>query len=173
MEGYFPSAKAHSSIDEIEEERRLMYVAATRARDHLIMCYPGREELPLWQLADSGYRNGLSSFIHALPGEVMDHVSTNGPGGRTGFIWPLQNFRIHRKSFRSPTPTLPDAPITENIKNTQDGDVSSLRPGDRVRHPAFGRGVISKFMDNTKVEVLFRDVGRKLLHLEHTTLEKM
>ncbi|MBW1912860.1 MAG: DUF3553 domain-containing protein [Deltaproteobacteria bacterium] len=50
---------------------------------------------------------------------------------------------------------------------------SGLRPGDQVRHPAFGKGVISKFMDKEKVEVLFRDVGRKLLHLEYTTLEKV
>jgi DNA helicase-2/ATP-dependent DNA helicase PcrA len=49
----------------------------------------------------------------------------------------------------------------------------ALRPGDRVNHPAFGKGVISKFVDKTKVEVLFRDAGRKLLHLEHTILEKI
>ena len=52
-------------------------------------------------------------------------------------------------------------------------DPSDLRPGDRVRHPAFGRGVISKFKDNARVEVLFSDVGKKLLHLEHTILEKL
>ena len=53
-------------------------------------------------------------------------------------------------------------------RNTDD-----LRPGDRVNHPAFGHGVVSKFLDSEKVEVLFRDVGRKLLHLEYTTLEKI
>jgi hypothetical protein len=50
---------------------------------------------------------------------------------------------------------------------------SELRPGDRVAHPAFGRGVISKLIDDEKVEVLFRDWGRKLLHLGHTSLEKV
>ncbi|MDB9823195.1 ATP-dependent helicase [Deltaproteobacteria bacterium] len=173
MEGYFPSAKAHSSVEAIEEERRLMYVAATRAKDHLLMCYPGQEELPPWQLADTGYRNGLSSFIQALPEEVMEQISPNGQSGKARPRWPLNNFRIRQKSFRSPTSLLSDAPVKEKIESTHDGDVSSLRPGDRVKHPAFGRGVISRFMDSTKVEVLFRDVGRKLLHLEHTTLEKM
>ena len=66
MEGYFPIAKAHSNLAAIEEERRLMYVAATRAKDHLILCYPGQEYIPVWQLADIGYRTGLSSFIQAL-----------------------------------------------------------------------------------------------------------
>jgi DNA helicase-2/ATP-dependent DNA helicase PcrA len=173
MEGYFPSVKAHSNAEAIEEERRLMYVAATRAKDHLIMCYPGREELPLWQLADSGYRNGLSSFIDELPGEVMDHVSRSGPGVKRKFTWPLKISRTRRKSFPSSTSILTAPPVAKNIKSNQYEDISSLRPVDRVRHPAFGRGVISRFIDRTKVEVLFRDVGRKLLHLEHTTLEKM
>jgi DNA helicase-2/ATP-dependent DNA helicase PcrA len=42
-----------------------------------------------------------------------------------------------------------------------------------VAHPAFGAGVISKFVDTDKVEVLFRNFGRKLLHLQYTTLEKV
>jgi DNA helicase-2/ATP-dependent DNA helicase PcrA len=42
-----------------------------------------------------------------------------------------------------------------------------------VRHPAFGPGVVSRFPDTDKVEVFFRNVGRKLLHLEYTTLEKV
>ena len=50
---------------------------------------------------------------------------------------------------------------------------SSLKQGDRVKHPAFGTGVIAKFLDKEKVKVLFRDVGPKLLHLEYTTLEKI
>ncbi|MCK4824358.1 DUF3553 domain-containing protein, partial [bacterium] len=45
--------------------------------------------------------------------------------------------------------------------------------GDRVNHPAFGPGVVSKFIADDKVEVLFRKVGRKLLHMEYTTLEKI
>ena len=42
-EGYFPSARSSQSEEGIEEERRLMYVAATRAKDQLILCYPGQE----------------------------------------------------------------------------------------------------------------------------------
>jgi DNA helicase-2/ATP-dependent DNA helicase PcrA len=49
---------------------------------------------------------------------------------------------------------------------------SELNPGDKVKHPAFGSGVILKFIADNKVEVLFRNVERKLLHLEYTTLEK-
>jgi len=40
MEGFFPSAQAFSSIDSLEEERRLMYVAVTRAKQNLFLSYP-------------------------------------------------------------------------------------------------------------------------------------
>jgi DNA helicase-2/ATP-dependent DNA helicase PcrA len=40
LEGRFPSMRAAGSDDEMEEERRLMYVACTRAKDHLIITYP-------------------------------------------------------------------------------------------------------------------------------------
>lgn len=50
---------------------------------------------------------------------------------------------------------------------------SGLFQGDRVKHPAFGPGIVSKLIADDKVEVLFRNAGRKLLHLEYTTLEKI
>lgn len=40
LEGRFPSMKAQSDGEEIEEELRLMYVACTRAKDHLFITYP-------------------------------------------------------------------------------------------------------------------------------------
>jgi DNA helicase II / ATP-dependent DNA helicase PcrA len=173
MEGCFPSAKSYSSEADLEEERRLLYVAATRAKDTLMLCYPGQEELPVWQLAEMGYRSGLSSFIKALPGEVMEHASPGSAFKKSGF-----SFQGHREAL--PTGRVTESPSlfskipkTWNIDDSSQGKSSGLRPGDRVRHPAFGRGVVSKFMDGAKVEVLFKDVGRKLLHLEHTTLEKM
>src|SRR5688572_23673588 len=40
VDGWFPMARALGHDDELEEERRLMYVAMTRARDHLAITYP-------------------------------------------------------------------------------------------------------------------------------------
>lgn len=152
MEGYFPSAKAYANAHAIEEERRLMYVAATRAKDQLTVCHPSQESRPAWQWTEVGYRSGLSSFIQALPEHVVEYGSSEPSGTRRRTQWPVRQSRVD-----------------------QDGETHpyGLRPGDKVNHPAFGRGVISKFMDEEKVEVLFRDWGRKLLHLGHTTLEKL
>ncbi|UCB48098.1 MAG: UvrD-helicase domain-containing protein [Deltaproteobacteria bacterium] len=152
MEGYFPTARAYSNEEALEEERRLMYVAATRAKDQLIICYPSEEARPAWQWGETGYRSGLSSFIQALPHDVIEYGS----------------------SMVSETAARRGSPVRHaGIYQQQEDAPSELRPGDRVSHPAFGQGVISKFMDDEKVEVLFRDWGRKLLHLGYTTLEKM
>jgi DNA helicase-2/ATP-dependent DNA helicase PcrA len=152
MEGYFPSAKAYSNQEGIEEERRLMYVAATRAKDRILICYPSGESRPAWQWGDGGYRSGLSSFVRDLPNDVIDYGST---------VSSRRSPRVHRAA---PEPRVYRATETPS---------SELRPGDRVAHPAFGRGVISKLIDDEKVEVLFRDFGRKLLHLGYTNLEKV
>jgi DNA helicase-2/ATP-dependent DNA helicase PcrA len=152
MEGYFPSAKAYSNQEGIEEERRLMYVAATRAKDRILICYPSGESRPAWQWGDGGYRRGLSSFVRDLPNDVIDYGST---------VSSRRSPRVHRAA---PEP---------RVYRAAETPFSELRPGDRVAHPAFGRGVISKLIDDEKVEVLFRDWGRKLLHLGYTSLEKV
>jgi DNA helicase-2/ATP-dependent DNA helicase PcrA len=173
MEGYFPSFKAYSSMEAIEEERRLMYVAATRAKDQLIICYPGQEDLPMWRLEDTGYRNGLSSFIRALPMELMEQRSSTSPTARPVLMQPGRRGRFYKKGPLARPEGLSDIRTKEEGQGLGDKKQSGLRLGDRVKHPAFGRGVVSRFMGDNKVEVLFRDVGRKLLHLEHTTLEKL
>ena len=155
MEGYFPSSKAHTNQDAIEEERRLMYVAATRAKDQLILCYPG-SELPRFRNSYSGAGNacvrGLSSFIQALPEDTTQQQRTGAPVFGNTFQWPGK----------------------KKVAGVQDREnPSGLRLGDRVVHPAFGKGVIAKVIDKDKVEVLFGKVGRKLLHLGYTALEKI
>ncbi len=40
LEGYFPSGQSYGSLETLEEERRLMYVASTRAKQNLYVCYP-------------------------------------------------------------------------------------------------------------------------------------
>jgi len=152
-EGYFPSARASQSEDGVEEERRLMYVAATRAKDHLVLCYPGQEIAHGWSSGYSASSRGLSSFIQALPQGLFEFRSM-GVAEKVQWLSPA-------------TPASPE--VQERLKESPAG----LRAGDRVKHPAFGHGVISKLVDKEKVEVLFRDFGRKLLHLGYTSLEKI
>jgi DNA helicase II / ATP-dependent DNA helicase PcrA len=153
MEGYFPPAKANAQEEAIEEERRLMYVAATRAKDRLILCYPSQEMGRTWFSSET---RGLSSFIQALPQDLVEHALPSG-GARRARAWESAvTFGRREKSVRP----IPDKP-------------AGLRSGDRVRHPAFGQGVVARLVGEEKVEVLFKDVGRKLLHMGYTALEKV
>ena len=40
LDGFFPSSQSFDKIETLEEERRLMYVASTRAKQNLYVCYP-------------------------------------------------------------------------------------------------------------------------------------
>jgi DNA helicase-2/ATP-dependent DNA helicase PcrA len=155
-EGRFPAARSYSSTEGIEEERRLMYVAATRARDQLVMCYPSQESAAPWQLGQGRGRAGLSSFVQALPEEVASHDSAGRPA-RISYHGSLSQQGM--KSSAGPQGSKIDFP--------------GFSQGDRVNHPAFGPGVVSKLVKGDKVEVLFRNFGRKLLHMAYTTLEKV
>ncbi|MEJ2726665.1 MAG: ATP-dependent helicase [Deltaproteobacteria bacterium] len=71
MEGYFPSGKANANVEAMEEERRLMYVAATRAKDGLFLCYPSQE----------AYRT------RACPLQLRSFRFHPGPSRGGGNIW--------------------------------------------------------------------------------------
>jgi len=162
MEGRFPSAMAYNNPADLEEERRLMYVAATRAKDRLILCYPGQESMPPWQMAGTGFRSGLSSFIRDLPAGVVSHESN---GDHRGFSLKWKDLNPAHKRIRNE--------VNQEGFHADPSGPAEFSQGEKVRHPAFGPGVVSKFVSNDKVEVVFRNAGRKLLHLEYTTLEKI
>ena len=151
MEGRFPASMAYSNPLNLEEERRLMYVAATRAKDQLLISYPGQESVPVWSNY-GGAGNGLSSFISTLPSYLFSHE-------RGAAKTLLRGRKRGKRQFETSL-----EPRSRSYPFSQ---------GDRVRHPAFGPGVVSKFVASNKVEVLFKNFGKKLLHLEYTTLEKI
>lgn len=156
MEGYFPSSRAYAKEEDLEEERRLLYVAATRAKDELFLCYPGMESRNLRYNSggvEGYFQGGLSSFVRDIPEGLLKHGFSSR---HAGFSRPA--------SGRNP--------LRSMAGFEGRGKAEGLRLGDRVTHPAFGPGVISRFRGENKVEVLFRNAGRKLLHLEYTTLEK-
>lgn len=73
LDGRFPSLRAMDSEEELEEERRLMYVAATRAREHLFFTYPG-------QVYDRG--SGMmfsepSRFLDDMPFEILERTTAD------------------------------------------------------------------------------------------------
>jgi DNA helicase-2/ATP-dependent DNA helicase PcrA len=154
VDGRFPSAKSFAHRDSLEEELRLLYVAATRAKDKLIMTYPGHELVGKAGAVRGNSQGGASSFIRALPPDVIEH-----------------------RPFLRPSLFPYDEPLRSSLAapslDPMGGRWGELKPGDKVSHPAFGVGVIARFQGDDKVEVIFRDKGSKLLHLGYTSLDKV
>jgi DNA helicase-2/ATP-dependent DNA helicase PcrA len=154
VDGRFPPERSFLNMESLEEELRLLYVAATRAKDKLIMVYPGQGTMCNPEGWTGDYRRGLSSFIRALPQDVIEHRS---------FVL----------SSVSPEDAILGLRIFGESMDSSGADSAGLKPGDRVNHPAFGLGVVSRFLGEDKVEVIFRERGTKLLHLGYTILEKI
>jgi DNA helicase-2/ATP-dependent DNA helicase PcrA len=82
LDGRFPSLHAQSSEEEMEEELRLMYVAATRAREGLVFTYPRQ----VYDRSLGIILNRPSRFIDMIPEEILEKRSI-GFSGRSQYFW--------------------------------------------------------------------------------------
>jgi len=175
VDGRFPPGKSFSNRESLEEELRLLYVAATRAKDKLIMAYPGREMVRNAGGFINKYHQGISSFVSALPHDVIEHhslISSYSPAVAP-FASKMYAGSIYESADVSRDNGLLESRLFYKPLDLTAVDSAALKQGDRVSHPAFGIGVIAKFMGDDKVEVIFKDKGIKLLHLGYTSLEKI
>ena len=69
-DGNIPSDMATGTADEIEEERRLFYVALTRARDFLDVCFPLKYYAKKWSTGD---RHSMAQLTRFLPESLLHH----------------------------------------------------------------------------------------------------
>ena len=150
-EGRFPSQHVVPG-EQWEEERRLFYVAATRAKEQLFLSFP-REVAG----ADRRfYFAGMSPFVAELKPELYETVQTA--------IRPVESF--------APQQTQPIAARGEEFAAPLPGKVQAgeLQPGMRVEHAFFGQGLVSRLPGPRRVEVLFDRHGSKILHLDYARL---
>jgi DNA helicase II / ATP-dependent DNA helicase PcrA len=82
LDGRFPSVHAQSSEEDMEEELRLMYVAATRAREGLVFTYPRQ----VYDRSLGIILNRPSRFIDMIPEEILEKRSI-GFSGRSQYRW--------------------------------------------------------------------------------------
>jgi DNA helicase-2/ATP-dependent DNA helicase PcrA len=71
LEGKFPSSYAFNSEEEMEEERRLMCVAATRAKENLFITYP----VNIYDRVSGKVFSKPSRFVRELPSELFEDWS--------------------------------------------------------------------------------------------------
>ncbi len=77
VDGRFPSAYSFTSDEELEEERRLFYVAVTRAKKHLHLTYP----INVYDKATGAVLSKPSRFLDAVPSSMLDTWALIEEGG--------------------------------------------------------------------------------------------
>jgi DNA helicase-2/ATP-dependent DNA helicase PcrA len=149
----------------LEEERRLCYVALTRARERLYLSW-----------ARTRYRNGRlelsapSRFLDAVPQSVVEERSTTPSWTRAGsYPGSSGSGRARWRRVEEPEPVFEDDEASQ--------DRPRLIKGERVRHRKFGGGVVREISGvgrGLKVTVEFDDteVGTKQLLVAYAALER-
>lgn len=157
----FPSSRSLESEADTEEERRLAYVAVTRAKEKLYLSHA--EERMLYGRTD---RNRISRFIKELPADCIEKESEEAKPSAylNGYEKPhslsLQQQIAQRKADRNS--------VTVNTE--------TFSAGDRVIHKIFGEGTVlsSKPMANdTLVEIAFDNRGTKKIMANYTKIKKI
>ncbi|MDP1818377.1 MAG: DNA helicase PcrA [Acidimicrobiales bacterium] len=172
-DGVFPHLRAIGDPDELGEERRLAYVALTRAREHLYVTHAWSRTL----YGGTQY-NPPSRFLDEIPEELVDVSEQRRPsrGGRTygsggggygsrGAGVSSNRERVVERAMRS---------SSGPSKSGADG--IGLKVGDDVSHATFGEGVILNIEgsgDKAEAVIRFRGVGEKRLLLSWAPVKKL
>jgi DNA helicase-2/ATP-dependent DNA helicase PcrA len=164
-EGIFPHSRAQLSPAELEEERRLMYVGLTRAKEKIYLLYTEQRTI-----FGSTQVNPPSRFIAEIPDHLVeehDRVSS-GMMGKKYFQKSFHKFPSALKK-KSTLPEMKKESAGESIMPLQPGDV---RPGDMVEHPQFGSGLIVSIA-GTLATIAFKRSGVKKMMLGVAPLTKV
>ncbi len=145
-EGLFPHENSLNEEGGLEEERRLLYVAMTRARRRLYL-----SQAQTRMLHGQTRYNVASRFLDEVPQELLKRLGSAVASPAPGFASPVPMSRPRGR------------PVT----------VGGFRIGQQVLHPKFGSGVIVQAEgsgSDARVQVNFRDDGLKWLALEYAKL---
>lgn len=182
-ETLFPNAMSINTREELEEERRLFYVAITRAKTKLFLSY-----------ANARYRfgqlqqNDPSRFIEEIPEEYLDRSyagSTSRNNAASGWGMGSAYERMHRgipktgnqeparKATYATAPSRPQLKEHVPSENFVASDTKDLLEGQKVEHQKFGFGQIKKLegaSHNPIATIQFELNGEKKIMLNYAKL---
>ncbi|UAY51974.1 ATP-dependent helicase [Ferruginibacter albus] len=185
-ETLFPSGMSINTREELEEERRLFYVAITRSKKKLWLTY-SNARYRFGQLQ----QNDPSRFLEELPDEHLDKSFAGGgiknQSGRTGWGATAQQWgrtaaaqktdiRYPAKPTATPTYVAPARPqVKEHVPSADfiASDTSNLQAGQKVEHQKFGFGEVLKMegaAHNPIATVKFEQNGEKKIMLNYAKL---
>ncbi len=157
-ETVFPGLRAIGEEEEMEEERRLCYVAITRAKRKLYLV-SARQRM----IFGRTNANRVSRFVDEIPPELIDHK--NVP---KGYGYHEQRQQLGFEMPRVAPPQQKAWSFKPPERNASAKESVSFRTGELVRHKAFGTGKIIKMTPmggDFLIEVSFEKLGTKKLML--------
>lgn len=145
--GIFPLTRAMSDLNEMEEERRLAYVAVTRAKERLYLTRARSRFLfgERKQCLPSTFFSEAASSLLPAPTEKYD---------KEGYLTPETKRVIERNT-----------PAQKEVKK------GYFKTGDIVNHTAFGEGIVLS-VEGENAVVAFAKAGKKTLSLKYAPLTK-
>ncbi|TAH31430.1 MAG: ATP-dependent DNA helicase [Cytophagales bacterium] len=177
-ENLFPSQMANNSLAAIEEERRLFYVAVTRAEQKLTLTY-----------AQNRYYYGNlqqcepSRFLSEIDKQFLQNEGGMSKWTRQGFMNKEENNDKDNNTFNFSNQfkktTANYTKVTNLTKTTPTADfkpsnLAALKVGMKVEHQKFGVGIIKElqsFQDDKKAIINFETQGEKTLLLSFAKLQ--
>lgn len=162
-EGIFPHSRSALSPTELEEERRLMYVGLTRAKEKVCLLYTEQRTI-----FGSTQVNPPSRFLSEIP----THLIAEQAMVRSGML----GKRHFQKSFHS-FPSTKKRTLPQGKAPQEESEplvplaADQVRPGDMVEHPQFGAGLIVS-ISGTLATIAFKRNGVKKMMLGVAPLRK-
>ena len=159
-EGMFPSSQSMSLPEEMEEERRLAYVAITRAKRELYCTY-ARERL----IYGKTQFNRISRFLEEIP--EKDCVHEHLPAQR-------RSAAIFAPAIQTQTPVSFREKVVSSVPK-KSGDFIRFSAGDEVVHAAFGHGTVLSVREmgaDLLYEIAFDNTGTKKMMATYAKLKR-
>ena len=164
-DGLFPSSRAIGEDEELEEERRLCYVALTRAKEKLTITN-ARQRMVFGRTQN----NMLCRFMEDIPEEYLQKLPKREQSGGFHAYTQEQTGRGASYGTYTPKPAAPARPVHKPLyaQSKPAAPGLDLRVGDRVSHKVFGGGTVLtvKVLGPDKMlEIAFDGSGTKKLML--------
>ena len=160
-DGLFPGMRAIGDAEEMEEERRLCYVAITRAKKTLTICHARQRMLYGRTTAALASR-----FLKEIPEECI--VKKGGfrrvPETSQSYGAGYGSYSQYSNPVRKAAPKRPESAMVTGAKAA--ASYLEVNQGDMVMHAAFGRGMVLSVMKmggDALLEIAFDDIGTKKL----------
>ena len=167
-EGLFPHSRSSDDEVELEEERRLCYVAITRAQRRLVLTSAARRRV------FGDYQSTESSrFIDEIPASLIEEVPSSFS---SSFLTPPPSYAQFRDGRRGGgyRGRVREEPVVYAYEDEDQSLPGEMKEGRRVKHPKFGLGTIvsvEPLDDDVKLVVRFLSVGQKTLRAKFAKLE--